>query len=351
VLVNRKAEESLSTFRSVLTIRREAIIHNIREIFSFTGKKIIAVIKSNAYGMGVNHIAPILKDLEEVSAFAVATVEEGIHLRDMGYRGKVLILGGVLPEDLKGVLDYGLTPVISDIEHLRVIGKENIPFHVKYDTGMGRLGFVEEFINDPRLEGVMSHLSTPADKEFSRRQIEAFGKIVRRYEGRKLMVHLESSAGILYRVPYTTHVRVGLALYGEKPLKDYPLSLKPAVSLKARLISVKTLPQGHPVSYGKTYITPSRTRIGVVAFGYADGLMKSLSNRGYLLWKDCKLPIIGNITMDMTVVDLKDCPLRVGDWVTVVDEGRTFGDLARTAGTIPYEIMCNISERVRREVI
>jgi len=337
--------------RSLLTISREAVRHNVREIARYSGKKIIAVIKSNAYGVGVDHISSVLKDLEEIDTFAVATVGEGAELRELGIKKRILVLGGVLPGELSLLKEYSLTPVISDIEHLKVIGNENIPFHIKYDTGMGRLGFVNEFIMDPRIEGIMSHLSTPADREFSDQQIEKFQKICRRYEGKDLMVHMESSAGLVYRLPFTTHVRVGLALYGEKPLKDYPLNLIPALSLKSKLISVKEVPGGYPISYGKTFVTKKPTRIGVVAFGYADGLMKSLSNRVFFLWRDFRLPALGNITMDMTVVDLGDCPARVGDWVTLVDERQTFGDLARKAGTIPYELMCNISERVAREVI
>lgn len=336
--------------RSVLRIKRSAVEHNVRELFRFSGKKLIAVVKSDAYGMGVKYVAPVLKELPEVDSFAVACVDEGVFLRELGVKGEILILGGLLPEELGAVREYDLTPVVSDPEHLKVIGREDIRFHVKYDTGMGRLGFVEEFIEDPRIVGIMSHLSTPADEEFSTEQIKRFGNIVKRY-GRKLKVHLESSAGVIYRVPYTTHIRVGLALYGEKPLRDYPLELKPAVSIKARLLSVKEVPKGFPISYGRTFLTERKTRIGVVAFGYADGLMKSLSNRGYLLYGERKTPILGNITMDMTVVDLECTEARVGDWITVVDERRTFGELAKEAGTIPYEIMCNISSRVKREVI
>ncbi len=336
--------------RSVLRINREAVVHNVREIFRFSGKKIIAVVKSDAYGMGVRCVVPILNDLPEIEAFAVACPEEGVVLRGMGVRKEILVLGGLLPEDLEAVEEFKLTPVVSDVEHLKVIGDRDLKFHVKYDTGMGRLGFLNEVIEDPRVVGVMSHLSTPGDREFSLIQIKKFETIVKRYP-KGLKVHMESSAGIVYRVPFTTHVRVGLALYGEKPLRDYPLRLRPAVTLKARIISVKDLPPGHPVSYGRTYVTRGKTRIGVVAFGYADGLMKSLSNRGTLLYKGKEIPIIGNITMDMTVVDLTDTDARVGDWVTVVGEGRTFGDLAKIAGTIPYELMCNVSERVVREVI
>ena len=350
MILKEKGIGAITGCRSVLTIKRSAIEHNVRELYRFSGKKIIAVIKSDAYGMGVKHVAPILRELSEIDSFAVACVEEGVLLREMGVKREILILGGVLPEEIEAVKEYNLTPVVSDTEHLKVIGEERINFHVKYDTGMGRLGFLNEFIDDPRVIGVMSHLSTPADREFSLEQIRRFEKIARRY-GRGIKVHIESSAGVVYRVPFTTHVRVGLAIYGEKPLKDYPLNLKPAVSVKARLVSAKEVPAGFPISYGRTYVTERRTRIGVVAFGYADGLMKSLSNKGYLLFKGEKLPILGNITMDMTIVDLGDTGAKVGDWITIVDEGRTFGDLAKEAGTIPYEIMCNVSSRVKREVI
>ena len=337
--------------RSVLRISKERIAHNVKELYGFSGKKIIAVIKSDAYGVGVSHIAPILRDLPEIDSFAVACVEEGILLREMGVKREVIILGGVLPEEVGAVKEYKLTPVVSDLEHLRAIGNEDINFHIKYDTGMGRLGFVTEFIEDPRIVGVMSHLSTPADREFSMEQIEKFRRIAERYGGKPVKIHIESSAGVVYRVPYATHIRVGLAIYGERPLKDYPLDLKPALSLRARVISVKSVPKGFAISYSRTYITDRETRIGVIAFGYADGLMKSLSNRGYLIYEDHKLPILGNITMDMAVVDLKEAKVKPGDWVTIVDERRTFGDLAREAGTIPYEIMCNLSSRVKREVI
>ncbi len=348
-MVNKSCTAHLSC-RSLLTIYADRIEHNVRELYRFSGKKIIAVIKSNAYGMGVPQVVPILRELPYIDSFAVACAQEGVLLREMGVKREILILGGVFPEELPLVVDYSLTPVISDVEHLRVIENEDIHFHVKYDTGMGRLGFLKEVITDPRITGVMSHLSSPADREFSLLQIKLFEDIVSAYP-KGIKVHIESSAGVVYRVPFTTHIRVGLALYGEKPLRDYPLNLKPAVELKARLISVKEVPAGYSVSYSRTFITPREMKLGVVAFGYADGLMKSLSNKGYLLYGETKLPILGNITMDMTVVDMSEVDARVGDWVTVVNERRSFGELAREAGTIPYEIMCNISDRVSRQVI
>lgn len=336
--------------RAILEIDAKRIKENIRALHRFSGKKIIAVVKADAYGIGARYVAPILNELEEVDSFAVACAEEGVELRELGIKKEILVLGGVLKEELELVEDYGLTPVVSDYEHLRVLGDRPIKFHVKYDTGMGRLGFLNEIIRDERIVGVMSHLSTPADREFSLEQIKKFERIVKNYKKIE-KIHIESSAGVIYKVPYTTHIRVGLAIYGEKPLKDYPVEIKPVLRLRAKLISVKEVPPNYPISYGRTYITPTKTRIGIVAFGYADGLMKSLSNRGYLLYKGKPLKILGNITMDMTIVELGNVDAKVGDYVDVVNEERSFTELSKDAKTIPYELMCNLSRRVERRVI
>ena len=336
--------------RALLEIDANRIKENVRALHRFSGKKIIAVVKADAYGIGAKYVAPILNELEEVDSFAVACTEEGVELRELGIKKEILVLGGVLKEELELVENYGLTPVVSDYEHLRVLGDRPIKFHVKYDTGMGRLGFLKEIIRDERIVGVMSHLSTPADREFSLEQIKKFERIVKNYEKIE-KIHIESSAGVIYKVPYATHIRVGLAIYGEKPLKNYPVEIKPALRLRAKLISVKEVPPNYPISYGRTYITPARTRIGIVAFGYADGLMKSLSNRGYLLYKGKPLKILGNITMDMTIVELGNVDAKVGDYVDVVNEERSFTELSKDAKTIPYELMCNLSRRVERRVV
>ncbi|WP_461829298.1 alanine racemase [Aquifex sp.] len=336
--------------RALLEINAKRIKENIKALSSFSGKKIIAVVKADAYGVGSKYVAPILNEMKEVDSFAVACAREGAELRELGIKKEILVLGGVLEEEIGVIEDYGLTPVISDYEHLRTLGDKPINFHVKYDTGMGRLGFLGEIIKDERITGVMSHLSSPADKEFSLKQIKEFENIVKNYPNVE-KIHLESSAGVIYRVPYTTHIRVGLAIYGEKPLKDYPVEIKPALRLRAKLISVKEVPENYPISYSRTYITPKRTKIGVVAFGYADGLMKSLSNKGYLLYKGKPLRILGNVTMDMTVVELGDVEAKVGDFVDIVNEERSFTDLAKDAKTIPYELMCDLSRRIERVVI
>jgi len=182
------------------------------------------------------------------------------------------------------------------------------------------------------------------------RVLSRFEEIVKHYRNVQ-KIHMESSAGLIYEVPFTTHVRVGLAIYGEKPLKNYPIDIKPALRLRARLISVKDVPENYPISYSGTFITRKKTKIGVVAFGYADGLMKSLSNKGFLIYKGKRVPILGNITMDMTIVDLNETDAKVGDWIEIVNEERSFTALAKDAGTIPYELMCNLSKRIERIVL
>ena len=338
--------------RAILEIIKENIEYNCSRIHEYTGKKIIAVVKSNAYGVGLKEVVSILKNIDFVEYFAVASSEEGEILRSLGVRNKILVLGGILEDEVDTVLRNDLIPVVSDIRHYRIVKDLGIPYHLKFDTGMGRLGFLDfsEINESENLEGIMSHFSSPADEEFSMEQIKRFKNIYLRYRNVKV-VHMESSAGIVYNLDFTTHVRVGLAIYGEKPLKNYPLQLKPALRLKARLISVKHLPPNYPVSYGGTYVTEGETKVGIVSIGYADGLMKSLSNRASFLKESKKFSIIGNITMDMTIIDLKEEDISVGEWIYIVNEHQTFTDLAKIAGTIPYELMCNISSRVKRKIV
>ncbi|WP_448584591.1 alanine racemase [Thermocrinis sp.] len=336
--------------RSVLTIDSKALEFNVKSLSKFSKKPIIAVVKSDAYGVGVAHVVQLLERIKEVELFAVACVEEGIELRKMGIKKPILVLGGVLKGEGKAIEEYSLTPVVSHIEHLKALDGLNVPIHIKYDTGMGRLGFLDEIIEDPRVEGLLTHLSSPAEEEFSKEQIKRFKNILRYYKNIKY-IHLESSAGVIYKVPYATHIRVGLAIYGEKPLTNYPIQLAPALSLKARLISVKRLPKGYSISYSRTYRLERDSIVGVVAFGYADGMIKSLSNRGKLYYEGKALEIIGNVTMDMTMVDLTGTDAKVGDWIEIVGPHQSFTELAKMAGTIPYEIMCNLSKRIEREVL
>lgn len=334
--------------RSMLEIDKDSLRENVRRICRFSANKIIAVVKANAYGMGAKGVSRAIEPLEELYGYAVACVEEGLELRNGGIKKDILILGGILPEDVDFIEQFKLTPVVSDVVHLRALDGKNIKFHVKYDTGMGRLGFLDSLIDDSRMIGIMSHLSSSSiDESYSNIQIEKFGKIARMHKNVRF-IHLQNSAGITYKIHYTNLVRIGLALYGEQPCVAYPINLIPSIALKAKIISIKSLPKDHSVSYNKTFTTKQKTTIGIVSFGYADGLIKSLSNKGFMIVNGIKVPIIGDITMDMTIVDITHVRASVGDWAYIVGQGQTFTQLASLAGTIPYEIMCNISDRVKR---
>lgn len=299
-----------------------------------------------------------------VKILAVATAEEGKQLRENGIKKKILVLGGILKDEIDCFNKYNLIPVISDFESLNLIKhlKDKV-IHLKFDTGMHRLGFYEnevdkvlQFIekNNIKTEGLMSHFpSADIDEEFTKRQIQNFKVIVDKLKNlNPKYIHLQNSAGLVYNCPYCNLVRIGLAMYGEKPFKDFPIKVENSMYVKSKLISVKNIKKGEKVSYCGTFKANKNMRIGIISFGYADGLPRALSNKGYVLINGKKAYIIGNITMDMTIVNLDGIDANVGDEVVIIgkqkNEEITFSDIANLTNTIPYEIMCGISKRVKR---
>lgn len=230
---------------------------------------------------------------------------------------------------------------------------------------MSRLGFYKKDINkiidlvksyEIKIEGLMSHFpSADIDKEFTLKQIEDFKSIVNLFRKNKIYpeyIHIQNSAGLIYKCDFCNLVRVGLVLYGEKPFEDFPLNIKNIMYLKARLISIKNIKKGQKISYCGTFKAKKDMKAGIVSFGYADGLPRAVSNKGYVLIKGKKAYIIGNITMDMTIVDLTDIDAKIGDEVIIIGksgkEEIKFSDIAKMSDTISYEIMCGISKRVKR---
>ncbi|MEO2069017.1 MAG: alanine racemase [Desulfurobacteriaceae bacterium] len=335
------------------------LLHNFDEVKKLSGrKKIFAVVKANAYGHGSREISKFLERNTDVAGFSVATFEEGWELREAGIKREILVMASNLQEGYKEAIELNLTPVIFDFEDLKLVKELKIPFHVKVDTGMGRLGFLERDwdkllleLKDSKLAGIMSHFCcADEDDEFTKKQLKKFflfAKEIRKIK-KNLKVHIDNSAAIAKKFDsLLTHVRVGLALYGLEPFKGYPANLKQIMEVKAKVISVKELPPSFPVSYSKTYITRNNERIAVISFGYADGFLRALSNKGEVLINGFRFPIRGRICMDMTVVSV-DGKVKKGDIATISGEGLTFSELAEKAGTIPYEIMCDISQRVKR---
>lgn len=366
------------TYRATLAVvDLDAITHNLGALRSLLPPSvaICAVVKADAYGHGA---VPVSKELEAhgVDVFGVATIEEGLELRRAGILRPIMVLGYGF-SGIEAAQEHGLAPVIYSPGTARRVSeaarrmKKPLSVHLKLDTGMGRLGLLEdqwasaleELLGNPwiRLEGIATHLSSAdSDLDFTRTQLHRFEEALEKIkricgrEGRRL--HAANSAGSLNH-PESLYnmVRLGLLLYGAYPepgLKDKVL-VRPAMTFKTQVLYVKSLPAGSPVSYGQTFHTKRASRIATVAAGYADGYRRDLSNRGRVLVRGCRAPVVGNVTMDLTMVDVTDVPdVSEGDEVTLFGPaGGTclpVEELAEQIGTISYELLCAVSRRVPR---
>ncbi|MDA8100706.1 MAG: alanine racemase [Nitrospiraceae bacterium] len=355
-----------------------ALAHNLGQVVSrIGGRKVLAVVKAQAYGHGAVPVAKRLVELG-VPMLGVALVEEGRELRASGIPAPVLIMGPIFPEQAPAVVDTGLTPVVFSLPVARALSEaaqdagKKIAVHVKIDTGMGRIGLVPEeaveFIsglaNLPGIavEGLMTHFADAdlRDKEFAGRQLERFSSLIAALERRGIAVplrHAANSAAVLdYDRAHLTMVRPGLMLYGYNPLEGGSAAeLRPVLSLATRIAHVKRVPAGVPISYGRTFVTRRESLIATIPIGYADGFNRLLSNTGRALVRGRRVSVAGRVCMDMTMLDVTDVPgVSAGDDVVLIGsqgaERITAQDIAETTGTIPYEVLCAISARVPRIV-
>lgn len=342
---------------------------------------IMAMVKADAYGHGV---IPISKRLEKcgVDAFGVATIEEGLELRDAKIDLPIIVMGGLMGmgSSACGVMvDTDLTPVVHSIEVLNFLESVSkaadkvIGIHLKIDTGMSRLGAMPDQLDkllamlkeckNIRLDGVMTHLAEAENKEYTSHQIDIFDaaaqKISTIFNGVKVW-HIANSAAtidgghIVTKKDAASWVRPGLMLYGAYPTKDYKkrVELKPVMSIKSSVVLMKTVPVGTKVSYSCTYTTTRKTRLAVIPIGYADGYPWTLSNKGSVLINQVKVPVVGRVTMDMLIVDVTDINVHIGDEVVLLGrQGKkeiTVNEFAELAGTITYEVFTRISKRMPR---
>lgn len=360
----------------------DALAFNLAQVRRLAGenKKILAVVKANAYGHGAIGIA---RELEALGAdfLGVAFVEEGIKLRKAGIQKPILILGGFFPFQVKKIVLFRLTPVVFDLASAFALNSEGkrqqqaLPVHIKIDTGMNRLGVpfdqTGKFFTDLqslefiKVEGILSHFSSAhlRNKEsinYTADQIKKFKKIlslIRRLNFNPPLIHMANSSAIIEKLmPDSTLVRAGLMLFGVYPSNDHcntHLSLKPVMSLKTHVIQLKIVPPETPIGYSRTFYTKKESPIATIAIGYGDGYQYRLSNRGKVLIKGKKLPLVGSVCMDLIMADASG-----GSEVTPGEEVVLFGrqgdaaisveEVAQWAGTIPYEIVCGISSRVPR---
>ncbi|MCS7063832.1 MAG: alanine racemase [Methylacidiphilales bacterium] len=365
--------------RSWAEISLTALQHNVQFIRKQIGKdrKIIAVVKADAYGHGAVEVARCLVD-NGVEMLGVANVREGLELREAGLSASILLLGAALPEEMEEGIKAGLIFTLSSFEEWETLEHKaervgiKARAHVKFDTGMGRLGFFadrttavrERILRSSRwlvVEAYYSHLACAdeEDEKMTLIQEERFRGILRELPQRPW--HLANSAGLM-RFPslYGDAVRPGLMVYGVSPLIQNQEKLRPVLTWKSRVSLVRHMRAGMTISYGATYRLKEDAWVGVVSVGYADGYPRKLSNNGEILVKGRRCPILGRVTMDAVMVDLSSIYMRgesiqTGEEVTLVgkcgSEEISVRELAERTGVIPWEVLTGISKRVRRYIV
>lgn len=360
----------------------DAIWNNMEQMHQnlAPGTKMIGVIKTDAYGHGAVQIAQELEKMDYVFGYATATSEEAVILRHAGLMKPILVLGYTFPYCYEDLIRYEIRPTVfrrDSIEQLSACASKAgrpVRVHVKVETGMNRLGinpdesglkFMEQILRSEGiiLEGIFTHFARAdeADKTTTRRQFELFCDFIDKVEqktGYAIPVkHCSNSAGIVeFPEANMDVVRAGITLYGLWPSQEVSkdiISLQPVLSLKSRIVSVREVAKGTPVSYGGTYVTPYRMRIATIPVGYGDGYPRSLSGKGYVLIRGKKAPVLGRICMDQFMVGLENIPDAVeGDEVTLIgeDQGQriTVEELGDLSGRFNYELVCDLGRRIPR---
>ncbi|MBW2020299.1 MAG: alanine racemase [Deltaproteobacteria bacterium] len=358
-----------------------ALRHNFFEIKRLAGPhtRILAVVKSDAYGHGM---IPVARTLESagIDYLGVFELEEGLALRKAGCKVPILIMMGITSNEVSAVVEHGLTPSLFQLdiaEKLSRISAEQgkvTPVHVKVDTGMTRLGvcfkdlrnFLKEILplKGIELEGLFSHLAI-ADQPshpFTDQQIRRFHKVIE--ESRRLgvsprVIHISNSGALLGNKGLDLGMaRPGILLYGSPPAQGWAasVSFKPVMTFKSRVIQIRTVPLGTSISYGCTYTTPKRCTIATIPVGYDDGYSRLLSNNGEVLIHGRRVPVVGRVCMNLTMVDVTGVEgVSVGDEVVLLgaqgDERITAEEISTRIGTINYEVYCAIGKSNRRVYI
>lgn len=342
--------------------------------------KIICVVKADGYGHGTVPIARHLASHKSLYGFAVATFEEAMELREAGITHPILILGYTFPDCYEKLAIYNIMPTVFREDSLQLLSEaatkmgKDIKVHVKVDTGMGRIGitpdengvaFIDQLIHTKGLvlDGIFTHLARAdeAVKDSALLQNKVFSSFVKEIEHKFEIAipykHCANSAAIAH-IPesYKELVRAGISLYGLWPSTEMPhngLELKPALSLYSHIIYIKDVEAGYPISYGGVYVTPSKKKIATIPIGYADGYPRALSDKGYVLIRGKRAPIVGRVCMDQMMVDvthIKD--VQMDDLVTLIgtdgNETITVEELGDLSSLINYELICLLGKRVPR---
>lgn len=377
-LINNPTISSNEIVRPTLVeVDLERLKQNYQAIHQFvTPARVMPILKANAYGHGLLRVAQLMETLG-ADYIGVAVLEEGILLRENGIRMPILVLGGILGNQIPAFLKYDLTITASSIEKLcqvdEIAGQMGVKakVHLMIDTGMERIGvhhysaqkLLETTLKckSVEIEGIFSHFANAdlGDLSDARNQLERFLEVLNMYEKLSLappsLRHMANSPAIL-QLPEARFdmVRPGLLLYGVYPSSEteHTVHVRPALSWKSRVVYFKVILPGHPVGYGSTWQSDHMVRAVTIPVGYGDGYFRSMSNKARVLLRGKKYPVVGRISMDQIVVNIEWDSAYNDDEVILIGEAGTESitceDLAEWAGTIPYEILTNINTRVPR---
>ncbi len=361
-------------------INLQAFCRNARVLAKrISSSKIVAVLKADGYGHGSQALARALAALRgfPLWGFGVSSVEEGLRLRQAGICQRILILGSLFPfESFEAAVRHRLTPTVASLAAAKALSrtalklKQQVPFHVKVDTGMGRIGMSPPtFLKNADLlknlkgllfEGLYTHLAQSDSVTCVNKQLGFFNKIIEntREKGYQIASHAANSEAVLrYPESHYDLVRPGLALYGISPAGARgSVRLDPVMTWKTKIVFIKTVPKGTQISYGGTFTTKRQSTLATLPVGYADGYCRLLSNKGQVLIKGRRCPVAGRVTMDQIVVDVTHVPgIDVGEEVVLLGKQKndriSVEEMSAWAETIPYEILCGISARVPRIII
>ena len=371
----------MSYTRGYVQVDLDCMLHNIENMKKNMQEhtQLMLIIKADGYGHGAIPIAQAYEALPYLWGYGVATLDEGIVLRNAGIKKPILVLGCVFPNQYAELIQYEIRPNIyteemaKELAHLAKIMQKEICVHLKIDSGMSRLGFLPNAesveiiqritqLKGIQTEGIFTHFSKAdeSNKEYTHLQYQKFQYVIESLQqvGVEIPVkHCCNSAGIIDLPEYNMDlVRAGISLYGLYPsaeVEETNVPLLPVLSFHSTIASIKELEEGTSVSYGGTYQTPRRMRVGVVPIGYADGYPRGLSNQGYVLVEGKIAPILGRICMDQFMVDLTDIPeAKFLTPVTLIGENQgkriTVEELGTLANKFNYEFVCGISKRIPR---
>ena len=367
-------------------INLKALAHNFQQLQKLAGHNmatnagLMPVIKADAYGHGMIEVAKTLNE-QGCRFLGVSNVAEGIALREAGFKQKILLFESTLVEDTQDIVENNLTPTVCTLElaeALEIQAKRTeveIPIHIKVDTGMGRLGvdegdvisFVEEVQKScPHLilDGIYTHFPlADTDREFTFAQMRRFRDIVFSLENRFITftyVHAGNSMGLGdYKSELFNLARPGLMLYGLYPSQELKskVTLKPVMAVKTKIIFVKTIAKGQGVSYGHTFKAKEDMTVAILPVGYSNGYLRALSNKAFVLIAGLRCPVIGRVTMDQMMVDITPIGFsghmpKIGDEAVLIGgqkDGHISADeVADWAGTISYEVLCSLGNRLHR---